>query len=61
MYVQNWILMDVNGMAVCLLFDETARNVCCWAEVGGINPSCASHEMGCVEIQGLGYFITGYK
>jgi len=43
-----------------MLFEESAHNVCCWAEVGWINPSCASHEMGCVETQGLGYFITGY-
>jgi hypothetical protein len=29
------------------LFEESARNVCCSPEAGGINPSCATQEKGC--------------
>jgi hypothetical protein len=43
-----------------MLFEETARNACCSAEVGGINPSRATHEMGCVELQAIRFGLFYY-
>jgi hypothetical protein len=59
MYIQNWMLMDVSGMAA-LLFEEAARNVCCWNEVCAINPSRGTHEVGCVEIQAARFGLFYY-
>lgn len=54
--------LDANGRKRdgSMLFEEAARNVCCWNEVGAINPSRATHEMGCLEIQAVRFGLFYY-